>query len=763
VALPGTEPAPRHDRWRILGPGGGGAQFIPSISPHDSNLVLVACDMTGDYISENGGSSWREFNLGGRIRSFAFDPTDPKVIYARGQGVWRSGDRGRTWELVYPEPATVTGVTFLGDDEAPGVIVTKRGISAAVNAFATDPVNPAVLYLSQGTTVSVTRNRGRRWEELISGLPGAVRQIYVDPRSPATKRRIYLIGTDWTAVWDAGKLLHANHPQNTRSIYDASVGFPAGGADAVMYIITDFHKQNGILTGGFLLSRDGGQTWQPAYDSLLSLRSPSSDLMPSFSAVATSKLHPDVVYLSLSHLALSGAEAFGVAKSVDGTVTWKMVWQENSRAGENIRDAWATETFGPDWAENPLSLGLHDSNPDIVYGTDYGRTLRSLDGGKTWAAVYSHKVEGGGYATTGIDVTTCYGIHFDPFDAKRQFISYTDIGLFRSEDGGRSWFSSGRGVPRRWRNTTYWVVFDPKVRGRMWGAFSGTHDLPRTKMFRRTSPATFKGGVGVSEDGGKTWKPSNQGMPDTAVTHILLDPSSPTEKRVLYAAAMGRGVYKSIDDGASWTLKNNGLIGAEPMAWRLALDGNVLYLVTIRRSEDANYGTDRDGMLYRSTNGAESWQRIPLPAGVNGPTGIAVDPWDSNRLYVSAWGRYDPRLSKPAQQGGIWLSADDGRTWRNVLSTDQFVYDISISPHDKNVLFAAGFQSSIWSSANRGESWERIRGFNFKAASRVIPDPQDRNMIYVATYGSSIWHGPVEGDPTASEDIVWPPAVRYSR
>ena len=50
--------ASRLDAWRILGPGGGGAQFHPAVSPHDPNLVLVACDMTGAYISENGGKSW---------------------------------------------------------------------------------------------------------------------------------------------------------------------------------------------------------------------------------------------------------------------------------------------------------------------------------------------------------------------------------------------------------------------------------------------------------------------------------------------------------------------------------------------------------------------------------------------------------------------------------------------------------------------------------------------------------------------------------
>jgi len=39
------------------------AQFFPEVSPHDPNLVLVACDMTGAYISEDAGKSWRMFNL----------------------------------------------------------------------------------------------------------------------------------------------------------------------------------------------------------------------------------------------------------------------------------------------------------------------------------------------------------------------------------------------------------------------------------------------------------------------------------------------------------------------------------------------------------------------------------------------------------------------------------------------------------------------------------------------------------------------------
>src|SRR5664279_1681874 len=48
--------------FTVVGPGGGGAMFNATISPHDPNEVLIACDMTGSYISHDGGSSWRMFN-----------------------------------------------------------------------------------------------------------------------------------------------------------------------------------------------------------------------------------------------------------------------------------------------------------------------------------------------------------------------------------------------------------------------------------------------------------------------------------------------------------------------------------------------------------------------------------------------------------------------------------------------------------------------------------------------------------------------------
>jgi photosystem II stability/assembly factor-like uncharacterized protein len=137
--------ASRLDRWNVIGPGGGGGQFIPTVSPLDPNRVLAACDMTGSYISRDGGESWRMFNLGNRARFFVFDPVDANTIYAKTVGpplgmsqdrpvvpgaLFRSTDAGTTWRLVREDP--------IGGG-------SRAGASGELTALAVDPADSRIL------------------------------------------------------------------------------------------------------------------------------------------------------------------------------------------------------------------------------------------------------------------------------------------------------------------------------------------------------------------------------------------------------------------------------------------------------------------------------------------------------------------------------------------------------------------------------------------------------------------------------------------
>ena len=762
--------APRQDAWRILGPGGGGAQFYPAVSPLNPNLVMVACDMTGAYISEDAGASWRMFNLREPVKFFAFDPSDARVIYAGASALWRSADTGRTWNLVYPAPASFKRI-LMPDDHASPTFETASGPAAPVTALTVDPADSKTLYAVIGrgadAALYISKDWGASWEQSVSVAPSRASagrvvpgqfepRIYIDPQSPKSGRTIYIIGAGSVRIRRAGQWTQGSSPAEFPGFGDAGAGFSSGG-ELFVYAVAASRRGSGP-SRPIAISHDGGATWTITDGPFVN---PAPGQSLELGAIATSLQHGEVAYVSFEDYvearaanSANTAPFHGVAKTVDGGNTWQFVWKEAETPAPNVHDAWITERFGTDWGEPGISLGVAPTDPNICYRTDDGRTMRTTDGGATWDAMYSKRMPDQTWASTGLDVTTNYGVFSDPFDAQRMFIAYTDIGLFRSENGGQSWTSTTMGVPRRWLNTTYWITFDPEVKGRIWGVMSYVHDLPRPKMWRRTSPSKYDGGVCISDDGGTTWRASNTGMPPTAATHILLDPSSPVQARVLYVTGFGKGVFKSTDGGATWTLKNNGLDGAEPFAWRLArAKTGALYLVAARRSEDGSYAKAADGALYRSTDGADHWTKIRLPEGVNGPNGIAIDADDPHRLYLAAWGRNTVR---GAVDGGIFVSNDGGASWRNTLARDQHVYDITIDPHNPHTLYACGFESSAWRSTDRGEHWERIRGYNFKWGHRVIVDPQNPAMIYVTTFGGSVWHGPASGDPHALEDIVTP-------
>ena len=82
------------------------------------------------------------------------------------------------------------------------------------------------------------------------------------------------------------------------------------------------------------------------------------------------------------------------------------------------------------------------------------------------------------------------------------------------------------------------------------------------------------------------------------------------------------------------------------------------------------------------------------------------------------------------------------------------MYDVTIDSRNPDVMYACGFDQAVWRSTDRGETWRRVPGFNFKWGHRVAIDPADPASIYVTTFGGGVWHGPAEGDPTSVEDVT---------
>jgi photosystem II stability/assembly factor-like uncharacterized protein len=407
------------------------------------------------------------------------------------------------------------------------------------------------------------------------------------------------------------------------------------------------------------------------------------------------------------------------------------------------------ESFDPGWPGNPIDLGVAPGNPNVCYAGDNGRGYKTIDGGKTWEQMYSHNNADGSYSNTGLNVTTCYGVHFDPFDKNHFFICYTDIGLFHTFDGGKSWFHSIKNIPRDWQNTCYQVGFDPDVKDKVWSVWADAHDLPRTKMFGRSGFSNFSGGVAVTDDGGKTWQKSNSGIPENSVcTNLLIDPASPLHSRTLYVAVFDRGVYKSTDGGTTWNLTNKGF-GSNLFAWQLRQNLNGRLFVLFPRGEAK--GKTVDGAIYYSDDKAASWKQLTLPEGINGPHDLLISPIHPEVMYVSCWPR---SVEGKDMNGGVIKTTDGGKTWVRIFDERVRVNSAGIDRQHPENIFINTFQNAAYRSDDSGNSWKRIEGYRFKWGQRAIPDINNPGMLLLTTYGGSVYYGPAAGDPGTKDDIV---------
>ena len=780
-----VNPNGRNDDWGFIGPGGGGAMFNPAINPANTDHAFVSCDMTGSYVTYDGGNHWRMFNLRGVTQFYSFDRKESNIVYAgTSLMLFKSSDRGTSWHVLYPNPSDIIAIQAQGD-HADEVVITADSTITRIIKLAVDPADPKKLFLLVDISkpeelpggkklnvflaLLVSNDGGENWLEE-NKFDFEADNIFIDPTSPPTNRILYLSGKKTLRVRKNGEWDMVNIPEGAGLITQYADGLDTNTNQHIIYAISgqSYFNPNGSKNDSRIYKTDdGGKTWNRLEKGLTGKKTDKAP-DPEFRSIAVCYYHPENIYISYDNLHIDeNTVSFGVAKSMDYGNFWELVWNDKATAGSglnaepispNRESGWLDERFGPWWSENPFHMSVADHDPNICYATDFGRTIKTIDGGNTWQQVYTNKVVGGGWRSRGLQVTTGYMLAFDPFDSLHILMADTDTGLMESFDGGKSWSSAtfNNGVPRKWVNSTYWVAFDPENKGKVWAVMSGTHDLPRPKMWRHTSMDSYKGGVLVSDNGGRTWKVTSKDIGESALTHILIDPESDIQNRTLYVCGFGNGVYKSVDGGKSWQQKNRGIEGNQPATWRITRrnDGQ-LFLIVSRKSEDGSIDNERDGALYRSANKGETWLKMKLPKGVNGPTSLMVDPENPNRLFLSTWGRNGENRYAPNRGGGIYVSEDDGHSWTAVFTHDQHIHDLTMDNRN-GVFYACGFNSSAYRSEDKGYTWKRLKGYNFKWGKRIQPDPVNPDKIYIITFGGGVWHGPAKGDEKALEDIATP-------
>ena len=148
-------------QWEKLGPGGGGAIFIPTFSYNSANRFLLRCDMTGTYLTHDGGSSYQQINMAGGASSFAWDPADSNTVYIGSACLSRSKDSGKSWERIFPPKEEITGEQFRGDHADYSIKTTENSLynskSGRIGAIRADPLESGYVYFSMGPLFLIIR------------------------------------------------------------------------------------------------------------------------------------------------------------------------------------------------------------------------------------------------------------------------------------------------------------------------------------------------------------------------------------------------------------------------------------------------------------------------------------------------------------------------------------------------------------------------------------------------------------------------------
>lgn len=764
-------------QWEKIGPGGGGSTFIPTFSYHSPDKFLVRCDMTGAYLTNDGGSSYQQINFANGSSCFAYDPNDSATMFIGSTGLNKSCDGGRTWEQIFPLKDEIESEKYIGDHAE--LVLKAKGNSLYINevgkieTIKVDPILPKSVYFSMGSWFFFSNDGARTWVR--TDLQHHIDYLYTNKTN--AKNEVYIFTPEKVFVFD--KKLKIFNQRDLPLAMSPAISFTAGVEKSTgktlfyaLHHLTAKENAYAFTNSEIWKSDNLGQSWNPCADATIT--NEKSKIKPCFTMVVCSELDAANAYVVTNQYEdKTGSKTvdwYGALKTSDAGKSWNWVWKGGGGSGQygvqdahdapNLKDAWTHKAFGGEFIQL-LDVGVSPQDGNIAVVTDWYRTMKTMDGGKTWNEIYSQTNADGTFTSQGMDVTTTYGVHFDPFDKNHIAISYTDIGLHQSYDGGKSWTRTVQGVPGDWVNTCYWMVFDPEVKGKAWSVWSGMHDFPRGKMTRNPhwKDAEYtKGGVSVSTDGGKTWRPTVDGMgTNSPSTCIVIDRKSKPGMRTLYASVYNKGVFKSTDDGKTWSLKNKG-IGENTCAFELTLAANGNLFLTVSPTpmhKDGKKGREVfSGDVYKSTDGAETWARLKVSNGLLFPNGIDVDPENPDNIYLACWSAIsladlvggdvtrligsNPTLGMP---GGIFKSGDGGQTWKSIFDPKQYVYDVTIDPNHKGRLYCNTFNKSAWRSDDYGTTWQKIKGYDFHWGHRIIVDKNDPEKIFITTYGSSVWHG----------------------
>lgn len=211
------------------------------------------------------------------------------------------------------------------------------------------------------------------------------------------------------------------------------------------------------------------------------------------------------------------------------------------------------------------------------------------------------------------------------------------------------------------------------------------------------------------------------------VTSLALHPRDP---RIAYAGAATGGVWKTTDDGRTWTPLFDdqpalaiGAVGIDPK------DPDTVYAATGEGnfSGDSYFGVG----IFKSTDAGKTWRL--LPGRFNGChfTRLVVTT-EAILATTHPVGAYAAESAMRGCTGGVWRSDDGGKEWEPVIAS-RYGWDLAVSASDPSIVYAATEPRGVFRSKDGGKNWELLRGLPPAGFGRTVVavSPTDPNRVYV--------------------------------
>ena len=520
----------------------------------------------------------------------------------------------------------------------------------------------------------------------------------------------------------------------------------------------------GATGGGLWKTTDGGTTWRPMTDGQIT--------SGSVGAVAVCAADPDVVYIGTGETQLRGniQQGDGVYKSTDAGATWEHLGLVETQNIARIRIhpddcdvAWVA-AFGQHSTENPergvykttdggeswdltlfksakagaTDLVMDPNDPDVLYATiweawrkSWGMSSggmdsglwKSTDGGETWTDITgtlglepAGPIGKMGVAVSGANSDRVWVlVEHDP-----------EGGVYRSDDGGRTWEHVNDERKLRQRAFYYTRIYaDPQDEDVVYALNTG--------FYRST-------------DGGATF-PQQIRVPHGDNHDLWIAPSDPD--RMINSNDGGGNV--SFNGGETWTAQDY------PTAqfYRVITTSHEPYHICGAQQDNSTACTPSGGWNHLSAAGGFGGGGHFYSVGGCESGYIAPHPENTDIFYAGCYGgslsRYD-HATGLTRAINVWPENPMGQSAEDLRERVQWTFPIVFDKHDAGILYTG--TQKVWKTTDEGQSWTQISPDltrNDPMTTGPSGGPITKDQTGVETYATVFAIAPSPHDP----NVIW--------